>query len=72
VLSFQCFDEGFDGLRENRILRACRDHFVGVTGENSENLRAIRGSKMRATGADGHLSLASGPAVAQIFENFRA
>src|SRR6266436_1783401 len=23
VLSFQGFDEGFDGLRENRILRAC-------------------------------------------------
>src|SRR4029077_11024056 len=60
VLSFQGLDEGFDGLRENRILRACRDHFVGVAGENRENLRAIRGSKMRAAGAHGYLSLASG------------
>jgi len=30
-------DEGVDGLRENRILCAGCDHFVGVAGEHGEN-----------------------------------
>ncbi len=72
LLAFQCFDKGFDGLRENRILRAGCDHFVGVAGKNRENLRAFGGSKVRAAGANGDFSFARGPAVAQIFENFRA
>ena len=59
-------------MRENRILRARGDHFVGVTCENRKNLRAIRGREMGASGAHGHLSFARRAAVAQIFENFRA
>src|SRR6266436_2966081 len=72
LLPFQRLHEGFDRLRENRILRAGGDHFVSVTSENRKNLRTIRGCEMSAAGADSYLSLARGPAMAQIFENFRA
>ena len=72
LLAFQGFDEGFDGLRENRILCAGCDHFVGVAGEHGENFRAVGGSEMCAAGANGHFSFARGAAAAQIFENFGA
>src|SRR6266566_1799731 len=65
-------NERFDGVGKNGILRAGGHHFVLVARENREDLRAVRGSEMRAPGTDGHFSFARGPAVAQIFENFRA
>ena len=72
LLAFEGFDEGFYRLRENRILRAGGDDFVGVAGKNGENFRAFRGSKMRTAGANGDFSFACGAAAAQIFENFGA
>ncbi len=72
LLAFEGFDEGFYRLRENRILRAGGDDFVGVAGKNGKNFRAFRGSKMRTAGANGDFSFACGAAAAQIFENFGA
>ncbi len=72
LLAFEGFDEGFYSLRENRILRAGGDDFVGVAGKNGKNFRAFRGSKMRPAGTNGNLSFARGAAAAQIFENFGA
>ena len=70
LLAFEGFDEGFYRLRENRILGAGGNDFVGVAGKNGENFRAFRGSKMRTAGAYGDFSFARGAAAAQIFENF--
>src|SRR6266581_2461697 len=72
LLPLDGLDEGFDGVGKNGILRAGGDHLVLVARENGEDLRAVRGSEMRAPGTDRHFSFARGPAVAQIFENFRA
>jgi hypothetical protein len=70
LLAFEGFDKGFYRLRENRILRAGGDDFVGVAGKNGENFRAFRGSKMRPARAHSDFSFARGAAAAQIFEDF--
>ena len=72
LLPLQGLDEGFDRQREDRILRAVCDDFVGVAGENGENLRAFRRSKMRTAGANSDFTFTRGAAVAQIFEDFGA
>jgi hypothetical protein len=72
LLAFEGLDEGFNRLRENRILCTDGDDFVGVAGKNGENFRAFRGSKMRTAGAHGDFSFARGATAAQIFENFGA
>ena len=72
LLAFEGLDEGFYRLRENRILRAGGDDFVGVAGKNGKDFRAFYGSKMRTARAHGDFSFARGAAAAQIFENFGA
>ena len=53
-------------------MRAVCDDFVGVAGQNCENLGAFGGGKMGTAGANGDFSFARGAAAAQILENFRA
>src|ERR1700747_3130580 len=65
LLAFESFDKRFDRPREDGVLRARRDYFFGVVRQDSENLRVIRGRKVRTARAHGNFSFARGAPVAE-------
>src|ERR1700676_740207 len=72
LFALQGFHEGFCWLREDGLLSALGDHLIGISGEHSQNFRAIRGRQMRSASANCDLTLAGSAACAKIIENFRA